>query len=61
MYKVMCADKNFGLAIIETARLTEKGFFEHLSNHNIYQKMSEKNARAQLKGVELVVNFFAVR
>ena len=61
VYKVMCADKNCGLAIIETARLTEKGVVEHLSNRNVYEKMSEKNARAQLKGVELLVGSFASR
>ena len=61
VYKVICTDKNCGLAFIETARLTEKGVKEHLSNHNVYQKMSERNARAQLRGVELLVGSFASR
>ena len=42
IYKVMCDDKNCGLAIIDKARLAEKGVVEHLSNHNVYQKMPEK-------------------
>ena len=49
------------LAIVETARLTEKGVVEHLSNHNVYQKNQRKNARAQLRGVELLVGSFASR
>ena len=49
MYKVICADKSYGLAIIEMARLTEKGFVEHLSNHNVYQKMSEKKRQSTIK------------
>ena len=60
-YKVICTDKNCGLAFIEMACLTEKGVTEHLSNHNVYQKMSERNARAQLRGVELLVDSFASR
>ena len=61
VYKVMCTAKNCGLAVIETVRLIEKGVVEHLSNHNVYQKLSEKNARAQLRDVELLVGSFASR
>ena len=42
IYKVMFTDKNCRLAIIEMAHLTEKGVAEHLSNHKVYQKISEK-------------------
>ena len=41
------------------ACLAEKGVVEHLSNHNVYQKMSDKNATPQLRGVKLLVGSFA--
>ena len=45
VYKVACTDKNCGLAIAETAGLTKKGVDEHLSNPEVYQRLTQRKAR----------------
>ena len=57
-YKVAAADKNCGLVIAETEYLTEGGVREHLSNENVYKRLSRREAMAQLQGVESLVMSF---
>ena len=39
-HKVVAADKSCGLVIAETEYLTEGGVREHLSNENVYKRLS---------------------
>ena len=58
-YKVACTDKNAGLAIANTADLTKQGVEEHLNNTAVYKRLTEGEARGQLRGVEFLVSLFA--
>ena len=57
-HKVTAADKNCGFVIAETAHLTEGGVQEHLSNESVYKRLSKREATAQLKGVEMLIEEF---
>ena len=58
VFKVLTADKNCGSAIAEIEYVTEQSVREHLSNSNIYKRLSKGEATAQLKGVEMLIGAF---
>ena len=58
VFKVMTADKNCGSAIAETECVTEQSVNEHLSNSDVYKRLSKGEATAQLKGVEMLIMAF---
>ena len=57
-HKIISADKNCGLAIVETEFLTERGISDHLSNQEVYKRLSKKEAAGQLEGVERLIESF---
>ena len=57
-HKIISADKNCGLAIVETEFLTERGISDHLSNQEVYKRLSKKEAVGQLEGVERLIESF---
>ena len=61
VYKVACTDKNCGLAIAETAILTKQGVEEHLSDPKVYKRLTQGEAKGQLRGVKLLVESFTNR
>jgi len=58
IYKIISADKNCGLAVIETEHLTERGVKDHLRNADVYKRLSQGEARSQLMGVERLIESF---
>ena len=48
IYKIILADKNCGLAVIETEHLTEREVGDHLNNADVYKRLSQGEARSQL-------------
>ena len=60
-HTVISADKNGGLAFIETKHLTKCGVEEHLSNTTVYKKLSRGAAYGRLQGVEILMESFISR
>ena len=58
VYKVLMADKNCGSTIAKIEYITEQSVSEHLSNSNIYKRLSKGEATTQLKGVEMLIGVF---
>ena len=58
IYKVISADKNCGLAIIETEHLTERVVIDHLGDVTTYNILSKKEAFVQLSGVARLIEPF---
>ena len=55
---MISADKNCGLAFVETECLTERGITDHLSNEDVYKRLSKREALGQLEGVERLMESF---
>ena len=60
-HTVISADKNGGLAFVETKYLTKCGVEEHLSNTAVYKKLSRGATYGQLQGVERLMESFISR
>ena len=58
IHSIISSDKNCGLSIIETESLTERGIEDHLSNQDVYKRLSKGEAIGQLKGVERLIESF---
>jgi hypothetical protein len=58
IHKIISADKNCGLSIIETEFLTQRGISDHLSNSKVYKRLSKREALGQLEGVERMLQSF---
>ena len=43
-HKVISADKNCGMAVVETEHLTKRGIADHLSNEDVYKRLSKQEA-----------------
>ena len=57
-YKIISADKKYGLAIIDTEHLTERGVSGHLSESTVYNKLTKREASRQLSGIGRLIEAF---
>ena len=60
-HRVALTDKSCGLAVKETDLLTEQGIEEYLIKSKVYTILSEGETKAQLQGVEHLIESFASR
>ena len=51
-------DNNCGLAIIEIDFLTKRNISDHLSNQEVYKRLSRREALDQLEGAERLIESF---